>query len=212
MPAKRNNLIPNGHFHKDWQRYIKLWFNQPMRKARRHRTRVEKAKRLAPRPAAGLLRPVVSCPTLRYNSKLRLGRGFTLEELKQADINKHEARKIGVSVDHRRKNKSVDSLQRNVQRLKEYKSRLIVFPHNPKKPHKGDSSAEEVKLATQLKGVILPPKQRSSRKLESARVPTKEEKEFKAYKYIRKSRSVQKYKGKRERKARLDAEAAENKK
>ena len=28
MPAKRNNIVPNQHFHKDWQNYVKTWFNQ----------------------------------------------------------------------------------------------------------------------------------------------------------------------------------------
>jgi large subunit ribosomal protein L13e len=37
---------------------------------------------LAPKPAAGPLRPVVHCPTLRYHTKVRAGRGFTLQELK----------------------------------------------------------------------------------------------------------------------------------
>lgn len=92
MTGKRNNVIPNGHFHKDWQRYIKTWFNQPMRKQRRHRVRVEKARRIAPRPAAGLLRPVVHCPSIKYNVKLRLGRGFSLEELKAAGVHRKEAR------------------------------------------------------------------------------------------------------------------------
>ena len=44
--------------------------------------RAEKAKSLFPRPAAGLLRPVVRGQTKRYNTKTRVGRGFTLEELK----------------------------------------------------------------------------------------------------------------------------------
>lgn len=26
--VKHNNVIPNGHFHKDWQRRIKTWFDQ----------------------------------------------------------------------------------------------------------------------------------------------------------------------------------------
>lgn len=211
MPAKRNNIIPNGHFHKDWQRYIKLWFNQPMRKQRRHKKRVEKARLVAPRPV-GLLRSVVSCPTLRYNMKLRLGRGFTLEELKQAGIHRKQARSIGIAVDKRRTNKSLESVQRNVQRLKQYRSRLILFPHNEKKPHKGDATAEEVKLATQLKGVIMPLRNRSSVRLEKARVPSAEEKEFEAHKTLRRERANKKYKGRRERKARLQAEAAENKK
>merc|ERR1711935_866918 len=43
-------------------------------------------------------------------------------------INKKQARSIGVAVDHRRRNRSAESLQLNSQRLKEYKAALIVFP------------------------------------------------------------------------------------
>lgn len=86
MAPKGNNMIPNGHFHKDWQKYIKTWFNQPARKRRRHRNRVNKAISVAPRPAKGLLRPIVHCPTVRYHMKVREGRGFTLEELKVVDV------------------------------------------------------------------------------------------------------------------------------
>jgi len=82
MAPKRNNIIPNGHFHKDWQSRVKTWFNQPMRKKRRATNRIKKARSIAPRPVAGPLRPVVRCPTIKYNSKVRSGRGFTLEELK----------------------------------------------------------------------------------------------------------------------------------
>jgi hypothetical protein len=32
---KHNNVIPNGHFKKGWQNYVKTWFNQPARKQRR---------------------------------------------------------------------------------------------------------------------------------------------------------------------------------
>lgn len=47
--GKGNNMIPNGHFHKDWQRYVKTWFNQPARKIRRKQKRIKKARALAPR-------------------------------------------------------------------------------------------------------------------------------------------------------------------
>lgn len=33
--VKHNNVVPNGHFKKHWQNYVKTWFNQPARKARR---------------------------------------------------------------------------------------------------------------------------------------------------------------------------------
>lgn len=49
---------------------------------RRRKARQAKARRIAPRPVAGPLRPQVRCPTIRYHTKVRAGRGFTLEELK----------------------------------------------------------------------------------------------------------------------------------
>merc|ERR1712080_694331 len=79
--------------------------------------------------------------------KQRAGRGFTLEELKAAGIGKKEAKTIGIAVDHRRVNKSVESLQENTQRLKEYKSKLILFPLNSKKPRKGEATADEISKA-----------------------------------------------------------------
>lgn len=48
-------------------------------------------------------------------------------------------------------------MQVNVQRLREYKRKLILFPKNPKKVKKGEASAEEVKMATQLKGKRVMP-------------------------------------------------------
>ena len=78
---KHNNQLPNGHFHKDWQSRVKTWFDQPGRKKRRRIARTKKAVRIAPRPVE-LLRPAIKCPTIKYNTKLRTGRGFTLDELK----------------------------------------------------------------------------------------------------------------------------------
>merc|ERR1712213_131283 len=84
----------------------------------------EKAKKLFPRPAAGLLRPIVHPPTQRYNMKLRLGKGFTLDELREAKIPVKTALTIGIAVDHRRRNRCAESLQANVERLKVYMSKL----------------------------------------------------------------------------------------
>ncbi|PKU32723.1 60s ribosomal protein l13 [Limosa lapponica baueri] len=156
MAPSRNGMILKPHFHKDWQRRVATWFNQPARKIRRRKARQVKARRIAPRPVAGPIRPIVRCPTIRYHKKVRAGRGFSLEELKLAGINKKFARTIGISVDPRRRNKSTESLQANVQRLKEYRSKLILFPRKPAMPKKGDSSAEELKMATQLTGPVMP--------------------------------------------------------
>ena len=80
--GKGNNMIPNGHFHKDWQRFVRCWFNQPARKQRRRDQRKKKAAAIMPRPVAGPLRPIVHCPTFKYHTRVRAGRGFSLEELK----------------------------------------------------------------------------------------------------------------------------------
>merc|ERR1712080_251455 len=194
---------PNAHFHKDWQNYVKTWFNQPARKDRRRKTRAAKAARVAPRPVKSL-RPVVRCPTFKYNIKDRQGRGFTLEELKAAGITKNMALTIGISVDHRRKNKSLESLQRNVQRLKEYQSKLILFPVSSKKPMKGDASEEDMKKATQLGGDVLPIKQVVKRP--RAMELTDDLKKFRAFNTVRVARSVARLWGIRAKKAK-EAEA-----
>ena len=129
--VKHNNVIPNGHFKKHWQNYVKTWFNQPARKERRRiggyrnfshlgfpyfgpellhfllfihtnmiflpiwgqiiltdqyvksfLARQKKAVKIFPRPTTGKLRPIVHGQTLKYNMKVRSGRGFSLEELK----------------------------------------------------------------------------------------------------------------------------------
>ncbi|RRT39710.1 hypothetical protein BHE74_00059099 [Ensete ventricosum] len=131
--VKHNNVVPNGHFKKHWQNYVKTWFNQPARKTRRRIARQKKAVKIFPCPTAGPLRPIVQCQTLKYNMKSRSGRGFTLEELKAAGIPKKLAPTIGIAVDHRRKNRSLEGLQANVQRLKTYKAKLVIFPRRARK-------------------------------------------------------------------------------
>jgi large subunit ribosomal protein L13e len=156
--------IPNAHFHKHWhdsaahKGRIVTWHNQAARKHRRRENRLAKAIKNFPRPVNGLLRPVVHCQTIRYNMKKRAGKGFTLEELKAAKVNRREARSIGISVDHRRKNRSEQSLKENVTRLETYKANLIVFPKkcNRKKPQKGDSSKDACSKAEQVIGDVMP--------------------------------------------------------
>lgn len=64
--------------------------------------------------------------------------------LQAAGIKKREAGTIGISVDYRRRNKSMESLQQNVQRLKEYRAKLILFPKKASKPRKEDSTVGHV--------------------------------------------------------------------
>ncbi|XP_055837940.1 60S ribosomal protein L13 [Episyrphus balteatus] len=207
--GKGNNMIPNAHFHKYWQRHVRTWFNQPARKVRRRQNRVRKAKALFPRPAAGLLRPVVRCPTIRYHTKIRQGRGFTLEELKGAELTPGFAKSIGISVDKRRRNKSIESRQTNIQRLKEYRSKLVLFPINEKKIAKGESTIEECKVAEQLKSKRIMPLTKAVPEVTYKDV-TNEEKSFGAFATLRKARSDARLVGVRAKKAKENADNPED--
>lgn len=206
---KHNNVIPNGHFHKDWQNRVRTWFNQPMRKKRRRAARSAKAARIAPRPVDGALRPVIRCPTNKYNMYVRLGRGFTPDELKEAGITVKTAPTIGISVDYRRKNRSVDAMQDNVQRLKEYKAKLLLFPKNAAKPKEGDASKDDLSMVTQHVGKILPIV-KTTPSIE-VRPITEEERNTQAYRALRIERSNAKYDGRRKKRA-ADKAAAEEEK
>ena len=144
-----NSVLHANHFRKDWQRRVRTWFDQPGRKLRRRNARKTKATTLGIRPLT-LLRPAVRAQTVRYNRKVREGRGFTLAELKSAGIGKKEARGVGIVVDHRRRNLSEEGKKINVDRLEAYKARLIVFPRKAGKAKKGDSSVPFFSLSTRL--------------------------------------------------------------
>ncbi|CAK9325043.1 unnamed protein product [Citrullus colocynthis] len=196
---KHNNVIPSGHFRKHWQNYVRTWFNQPARKTRRRNARQEKAVKNFPRPTAGPLRPIVHGQTLKYNMKVRAGRGFSLEELKAAGIPKRLAPTIGIAVDHRRRNRSLESLQANVQRLKTYKAKVVVFPRRARKLKAGDSTPEELANATQVQGPYLPIV-REKASVELVKV-TEEMKSFKAYDKLRVERMNARHVGARLKKA-----------
>merc|ERR1712146_883460 len=102
-------------------------------KKRRYLARQAKAKKVAPRPTGGDLRPVVRCPTFKYNTKQRLGRGFTLDELKAAGIATRYARSIGIAVDARRRNKDSDALMPVVKSAVAVEPRAITA--DEKKAH-----------------------------------------------------------------------------
>lgn len=204
MP-KRNEVIHKNHFRKHWQNRVKCWFDQPARKKRRRLSRASKASRIFPRPVQGPLRPVVHPPTIKYNMKVRFGRGFTLEELKEAGINRYQALSIGIAVDHRRRNKSDKSLRTNVQRLKEYKSRLILFPRG-KKVKPNEASKEDQAKAEQQKGVVLPIKPRTSR-LEVVKLADLDRKTS-VFSALGKARSEARLIGVREKRKKQKAESA----
>ena len=117
------------------------------KKKSRRLKRAKKAKEVGPSPADGPLRSIVRCPTQRHNRRVRAGRGFTLAELREANIGAKLARTIGIAVDPRRTNRSTEAFQKNVARLRGYKAALIVFPTKNQK-RKAKSGATKTASAT----------------------------------------------------------------
>jgi large subunit ribosomal protein L13e len=63
--VQHNNIVPNAHFHKDWARYVRTWFDQPAKKLARRTKRAEKAARCVARTcglASRAVRPACLTP------------------------------------------------------------------------------------------------------------------------------------------------------
>jgi len=212
MAIKHNQQIPHNHFRKDWQRRVRVHFDQPGRKLRRRNARLSKAAAVAPRPV-DKLRPIVRCPTIKYNRRVRAGRGFTLAELKEAGIPRKLAPTIGISVDARRQNLSMESLATNVERLKAYRARLILFPRRAGQHKKDDASKEEVSAANKAEHMkhtkmALPIVNVESGIKEIKKDDMPEPVEGGAYKKLREARSEARLVGKREKRAKEKADEA----
>lgn len=215
MAIKHNQQIPNNHFHKDWQRRVRVHFDQAGRKQRRRQARLAKASAVAPRPV-DKLRPVVRCPTIKYNRRVRAGRGFTLRELKEASIPRKLAPTIGIPIDWRRQNLSQESLSANVARLKAYIARLILFPRKSGQHKHLDSSKEQLeaaKDAVRKVGAILQIDSAVGVKHGISEVKRGEMPEnIEAYRTLRDQRSEARLVGVREKRAKQKADEAEAKK
>jgi len=217
MTIKHNQQIQHNHFRKDWQRRVRVHFDQAGKKSSRRIARAEKAAKVAPRPV-DRLRPVVRCPTVKYNRRVRAGRGFTFAELKEAGIPRKLAPTVGIAVDPRRQNFSEESLKANVARLKEYKERLVVFPRNVKHEKPGDAPKDEVDAAKQIGDYPHDGKIKYNTKafpivnkyvVEEGKVADFEPTEN-AYRKLRDARSEARYQGRREKRQKDKEEEAAN--
>jgi large subunit ribosomal protein L13e len=132
-----------------------------------------------------------------------------------AGIPRKFARTIGISVDPRRQNLSEEGLKANVERLQEYRKRIILFPRRNGKTKEGDASAEDVKSAKTAENIVA----RASVALPIKNVVTFEEGaigdykgEENAYRKLRDARSEARLVGVREKRAKAKADEADSKK
>lgn len=155
------------------------------------------------------------CSSRSHNSK------DNTNTTQEASIPRKLASTIGISVDPRRTNHSQESLTANVERLKAYKARLILFPRKSGQHKKLDSSESDVKGISDgsaktvakigaafainsgvgLKHGLSEKKASDIGKGEEA-----------AYRKLRDLRSEARYAGVREKRAKLKAEAEDAKK
>jgi large subunit ribosomal protein L13e len=133
--------------------------------------------------------------------------------LQEAGIPRKLAPTIGISVDPRRQNLSVESLALNVERLKAYKARLILFPRKAGQHKTGDATKEDVSTAKKAEHVkhtftALPILHADTaiKEIKKSELPAAIE--GGAYRKLRDARSEAKNVGKREKRAKDKADEA----
>jgi large subunit ribosomal protein L13e len=70
--------------------------------------------------------------------------------LKEAAVSRKAALRLGIVVDHRRRNLSEEGKKLNVERILAYKQRLIIYPRKTNKPKKGDSTVGRTLLGVEV--------------------------------------------------------------
>lgn len=195
MAIAKNLPILKNHFRKHWQERVRVHFDQAGKKVSRRQARAAKAAKAAPKPI-DLLRPVVRAPTVKYNRKVRAGKGFTLAELKAVGLAPRYARTVGIAVDHRRQNRSQEGFDVNVARLQAYLAKLVIFDKKSK-------AAGETQVGVAATFPIEQAKPESTPRAVQASTG--------AYATIRKARISKKNKGKLDKRD-ADKKAAEDEK
>ncbi|CAC26984.1 60S ribosomal protein L13 [Guillardia theta] len=97
-----------GHFRKKWKNLVITNFNQPILKIKRRKIRKNKKKNFLKKAIFyKKLKPLVKCPTRMHNTKIKLGRGFSIQEIKKSMIKLKTATSYGISIDKRRKKSNI---------------------------------------------------------------------------------------------------------
>ena len=137
--------------------------------------------------------------------------------IQEAGIPRKFAPTIGIAVDPRRANLSTESLAANVERLKAYQARLILFPRRVGKHKADDADKETVKThkeegkGARLLGKVLPienvEKAQAIGSVKTSEIPSQE---GSVYRKLRDARSDARLVGVREKRAKAKAEESAN--
>ena len=131
----------------------------------------------------------------------------------EAGIAKKYAPTIGISVDPRRANLSTEALALNVERLKAYQARLIIFPRRVGQHKKTDSSKEDVeahkeegKISRKTHAVMPIVNEAREKAVSEIKRSEMGEGESGAYRKLRDARSEARLVGVREKRAKAKAD------
>lgn len=122
---KGNHILPNNHFRKTSLK-IKVHHDPETKLRIMEEKKLQKAKSMFPIPLRKL-RPIVRCPSIKYNRNERLGRGFTPAECEKAGLDYRHARRLGIAVDLRRRDTNQETLEKNADRIKAYLSKITIY-------------------------------------------------------------------------------------
>lgn len=160
------------------------------------------------------VRAVVSpWPSSRYDSNGGRKSNDRTDSKQEAGIPRRYAPTVGIAVDPRRQNLSEESLAANVERLKAYKERLIVFPRKSNNPKKGDTKTNprEVEKATLISNALpIAPTDQAIKEIKKSDMPAPIE--GGAYMKLRYVRAIKRSQGARDKREREKAEAETAKK
>ncbi|ADM11168.1 60S ribosomal protein L13 [Encephalitozoon intestinalis ATCC 50506] len=150
---KGNRILPNNHFRKTSLK-IKVHHDPETKLRIMKEKKIRKAKSLFPMPLEKL-RPIVRCPTIRYNRNERLGRGFTAAECNKAGLDYRHARRLGIAVDLRRRDTNQETLDKNAERIKTYLSKITIYESIQEAREKGAKPyAKEIMPLPKTKPVV----------------------------------------------------------
>jgi len=152
--VKHNNSIPKGHFKKNWQKFIKTSFNQPSKREKRRKIRTVKKKMIEQKKlSANVFLPIVHCPTLMHNTRVKFGRGFSKKEIEMVGLKKKIAFSFGISIDIRRRNKNLEN-NFNFKRLESLIKNLEVLKKIKKRVKKKKESVEVTKPVEENRMIV----------------------------------------------------------
>merc|ERR1711970_66695 len=120
------------HKVRDRRRHLTSSFDSVAKKNKRSEKRSEKRK-LAEKTGlpTGRLLPVVHCNGYRHKLRCRKGKGYSLGELKEANIGLNVAKILNISVDIRRNS----SHEMNITTLQDFMSKIVVDKRDLKNPN-----------------------------------------------------------------------------